>query len=287
MMVAELLDAWDKPIDTDVAYCLYAGLTTDTGSFRWASAAGYRLAARLVELGIDNAAITRSLMDTHPFAWLTMLSRVLGSAQLLPDAADGRGLVYAVVGQPGVDQRAPGRSREHRRHRPHHPAGRGRRRVQRDRAAAVVGVDAGEGRSRSLGCRIDVRRRRSQAGRRLLDHRFGRRGRRRPERRPGVSEPGQPGCRQIAQLALPALGVLAAEPLYLLFDTAVVGRLGALSLAGLAIGGLILGMVGSQLTFLSYGTTARSARYLRRRRPGGSGAQKACRRPGWRWAWAR
>jgi putative MATE family efflux protein len=79
-----------------------------------------------------------------------------------------------------------------------------------------------------------------------------------------VTGPGQPqaGGRQVAQLALPALGVLAAEPLYLLFDTAVVGRLGALSLAGLAIGGLILGMVGSQLTFLSYGTTARSARYF-------------------------
>ena len=79
-----------------------------------------------------------------------------------------------------------------------------------------------------------------------------------------MTAPGQPyaGGRQIAQLALPALGVLAAEPLYLLFDTAVVGRLGALSLAGLAIGGLILGMVGSQLTFLSYGTTARSARYF-------------------------
>jgi putative MATE family efflux protein len=79
-----------------------------------------------------------------------------------------------------------------------------------------------------------------------------------------VTGSGQPqaGGRQIARLALPALGVLAAEPLYLLFDTAVVGRLGALSLAGLAIGGLILGMVGSQLTFLSYGTTARSARYF-------------------------
>ena len=79
-----------------------------------------------------------------------------------------------------------------------------------------------------------------------------------------MTAPGQPHAdgRQIAQLALPALGVLAAEPLYLLFDTAVVGRLGALSLAGLAIGGLILGMVGSQLTFLSYGTTARSARYF-------------------------
>lgn len=69
------------------------------------------------------------------------------------------------------------------------------------------------------------------------------------------------GGRQIAALAMPALVVLAAEPLYLLFDTAVVGRLGALGLAGLAIGGLILGLVGSQATFLSYGTTARAARH--------------------------
>lgn len=66
--------------------------------------------------------------------------------------------------------------------------------------------------------------------------------------------------RRIAALAFPALGVLAAEPLYLLFDLAVVGRLGALSLAGLAIGALIMGVLSSQLTFLSYGTTARAAR---------------------------
>src|SRR6185369_13741142 len=68
--------------------------------------------------------------------------------------------------------------------------------------------------------------------------------------------------RTITRLALPALGVLAAEPIYLLFDTAVVGRLGALSLAGLAIGGLVLGVVSTQLTFLSYGTTARAARFF-------------------------
>ncbi|MGA9872032.1 MAG: MATE family efflux transporter [Rhodococcus sp. (in: high G+C Gram-positive bacteria)] len=66
--------------------------------------------------------------------------------------------------------------------------------------------------------------------------------------------------RRILGLALPALGVLAAEPLYLLFDAAVVGRLGALPLAGLAVGGLVLAQVGTQLTFLSYGTTARAAR---------------------------
>jgi bifunctional oligoribonuclease and PAP phosphatase NrnA len=98
MLVADLLDAWDKPIDAGVAHCLYAGLTTDTGSFRWASARAHRLAARLVELGVDNASISRTLLDTHPFAWLPMLSRVLASATLLPDAIEGRGFVYAVVG---------------------------------------------------------------------------------------------------------------------------------------------------------------------------------------------
>ena len=81
-----------------VAHCLYAGLTTDTGSFRWASARAHRLAARLLELGVDNATISRTLLDTHPFSWLPMLSRVLSSAQLVADALDGRGLVYAVVG---------------------------------------------------------------------------------------------------------------------------------------------------------------------------------------------
>lgn len=97
MLVADLLDAWGQPIDSEVAHCIYAGLTTDTGSFRWASARAHRLAARLVELGVDNGAISRALFDTHPFAWLSMLSRVLATAQLLPDAVGGRGLVYAVV----------------------------------------------------------------------------------------------------------------------------------------------------------------------------------------------
>ena len=68
------------------------------------------------------------------------------------------------------------------------------------------------------------------------------------------------GPRRILGIALPTLGVLVAEPLYLLFDMAIVGRLGALALAGLAVGGVIVGSVSTQLTFLSYGTTARAAR---------------------------
>lgn len=65
---------------------------------------------------------------------------------------------------------------------------------------------------------------------------------------------------QVLGLAVPALGVLAAEPLYVLVDTAMVGHLGAVALAGLALGGMLLTTVSSQMTFLSYGTTARAAR---------------------------
>ncbi|WNV89785.1 MATE family efflux transporter [Umezawaea sp. Da 62-37] len=67
-------------------------------------------------------------------------------------------------------------------------------------------------------------------------------------------------ARRVLGLAAPALGVLAAEPLYVLVDTAVVGHLGALPLAGLALGGVLFTQVAAQLTFLSYGTTARTAR---------------------------
>lgn len=65
---------------------------------------------------------------------------------------------------------------------------------------------------------------------------------------------------RILGLALPALGVLAAPPLYLLLDTAVVGRLGAVELAALAAGATVFSMLTAQLTFLAYGTTARASR---------------------------
>ncbi|MBC2643828.1 MULTISPECIES: MATE family efflux transporter [unclassified Rhodococcus (in: high G+C Gram-positive bacteria)] len=90
---------------------------------------------------------------------------------------------------------------------------------------------------------------------------------------------GDATARTVFGLALPALGVLAAEPIYLLFDIAVVGRLGALALAGLAVGGLILAQVSTQLTFLSYGTTARASRMH------GAGDERAAVREGVQATW--
>jgi putative MATE family efflux protein len=66
--------------------------------------------------------------------------------------------------------------------------------------------------------------------------------------------------RQILTLALPALGALAAEPLYVLVDTAIVGHLGTGPLASLAIAAPVLSTAFTVFNFLTYGTTARVAR---------------------------
>jgi putative MATE family efflux protein len=68
--------------------------------------------------------------------------------------------------------------------------------------------------------------------------------------------------REIVRLAVPALGALIAEPLYVLADTAVVGRLGPDPLAGLAVASSILLIIFSVFIFLAYGTTASVARLI-------------------------
>jgi len=69
-----------------------------------------------------------------------------------------------------------------------------------------------------------------------------------------------PHDREILRLAVPALGALAAEPLYLLADTAMVGHLGTPELAALAIAGTLLTGSFTLFNFLTYGTTAQVAR---------------------------
>ncbi|MEU8613667.1 MATE family efflux transporter, partial [Actinoplanes sp. NPDC048791] len=66
--------------------------------------------------------------------------------------------------------------------------------------------------------------------------------------------------RRIAALALPALVVLAAEPLYVLVDTAVVGHLGRIPLAAVAVGGTVMSVAVWFGTLMAYGTTGRAAR---------------------------
>jgi putative MATE family efflux protein len=68
--------------------------------------------------------------------------------------------------------------------------------------------------------------------------------------------------REILRLAVPALGALVAEPLFVLADTAIVGHLGTLQLAGLAAAATVLTTLVSLCVFLAYATTAAVARQL-------------------------
>ena len=88
-----------------------------------------------------------------------------------------------------------------------------------------------------------------------------------------------PYDREIVRLALPALGALAAEPLYLLVDTAIVGHLGRAQLAALGIAFALLGGVFAIFNFLQYGTTAQVAR------AGGAGEEETARRLGAQAVW--
>ena len=69
-----------------------------------------------------------------------------------------------------------------------------------------------------------------------------------------------PYDREILRLAVPALGSLAAEPLYVLVDTAIVGHLGRSQLAALGIAATVLTGLFAVFNFLQYGTTAQVAR---------------------------
>ncbi|RMI09112.1 MATE family efflux transporter [Cellulomonas triticagri] len=66
--------------------------------------------------------------------------------------------------------------------------------------------------------------------------------------------------RQILGLAVPALGALVAEPLLVLADSAIVGRLGTTELAGLSLASTLLVTVVGLCVFLAYATTAAVAR---------------------------
>ncbi|MCC2032507.1 MATE family efflux transporter [Microbacterium allomyrinae] len=66
--------------------------------------------------------------------------------------------------------------------------------------------------------------------------------------------------RDILRLAVPALGALIAEPLFLIVDSALVGHLGVTPLAGLGIASAVLQTIVGLMVFLAYSTTPAVAR---------------------------
>jgi putative MATE family efflux protein len=79
---------------------------------------------------------------------------------------------------------------------------------------------------------------------------------------------------EILRLAVPAFGALVAEPLFLLADSAIVGRIGTVPLGGLGVASQALTTLVGISIFLAYGTTAAVARQL------GAGNTRAALRQG-------
>jgi MATE family, multidrug efflux pump len=79
---------------------------------------------------------------------------------------------------------------------------------------------------------------------------------------------------EILRLAVPAFGALVAEPLFLLADSAIVGRIGTVPLGGLGVASQALSTLVNVSIFLAYGTTAAVARQL------GAGNRQAAIRQG-------
>lgn len=68
-------------ITRDGAVCLYTGLLTDTGSFRFdcTTPAVHRIAAELLEKGVDPSSVHRNLFDNNPYEKLQFLGYVLSN----------------------------------------------------------------------------------------------------------------------------------------------------------------------------------------------------------------
>jgi phosphoesterase RecJ-like protein len=96
-IAARLLDRLDVELDPQIATCLYVGLATDTGSFKFDATTPevFALAAQLVRAGAQPGDIARRVFDTRPFPVIRLLAEVLARAELDPAAASGRGLVSA------------------------------------------------------------------------------------------------------------------------------------------------------------------------------------------------
>jgi bifunctional oligoribonuclease and PAP phosphatase NrnA len=108
VLSCELIDRLAVTLSRPMALGLYAGLVTDTGSFKYASTkvGVHKLAARLLATGIDPEAVARELWDRAPFGYLRVLSAALGRAVLEPRQVGGMGLVWTAV--PKGDRAAHG-----------------------------------------------------------------------------------------------------------------------------------------------------------------------------------
>ncbi|WP_426274258.1 DHH family phosphoesterase [Chryseobacterium sp. S-02] len=88
-MVYHFIEAMDDEnlVNTEIAECLYTGIMTDTGGFRFrsTSATTHRIVANLIEKGADPSVITSNTWDTNTVSRLHLLALILGRIEVVND----------------------------------------------------------------------------------------------------------------------------------------------------------------------------------------------------------
>ena len=82
----DMLDDTDK-VDADIATCLYTGIMTDTGSFRFSSttSATHKIIGNLIEKGANNSQIHNNIMDTNSYERTQLLGKALSNLKVIPE----------------------------------------------------------------------------------------------------------------------------------------------------------------------------------------------------------
>jgi phosphoesterase RecJ-like protein len=74
-------------IDADIATCIYVGIMTDTGSFRFPATTNktHQVVAKLIEAGADNTAIHQQTFDVNSYQRMQLLGVALNNLTVLPE----------------------------------------------------------------------------------------------------------------------------------------------------------------------------------------------------------
>ncbi|WP_299127156.1 bifunctional oligoribonuclease/PAP phosphatase NrnA [uncultured Winogradskyella sp.] len=96
----ELLDDSNK-IDTKIATCLYTGIMTDTGSFRFQSTTSrtHNVVSQLISKGANNAEIHNNVLDCNSYSRLQLLGKALQNLKVIPELSTA----YITLSQAELD----------------------------------------------------------------------------------------------------------------------------------------------------------------------------------------
>ena len=102
-MVYNIMEALDiNKINKTIASCIYTGIMTDTGSFRFNSTTSttHSIVSNLLDLEIDHAQIHRNIYDTYSFGRLQLLGKALSNLVKV----EPLNAVYITISQEELDQ---------------------------------------------------------------------------------------------------------------------------------------------------------------------------------------